>query len=78
MSQAYQASQIEETNTKSSSSEQSSSLIPCVYCNYQGKSENEVLNHSVNAHPQIPARPDPNLLKLIQNKNRTKGEEVKI
>ena len=33
-------------------------LIPCHYCGYQGKSENEVLVHSVNSHPKVPARPD--------------------
>lgn len=38
------------------------SLMPspfsCRYCNYQGKSENDVLVHLVNAHPGKPAQSD--------------------
>jgi hypothetical protein len=30
-------------------------IIPCHYCSYQGKSENEILIHSINAHPAKPA-----------------------
>lgn len=53
------------------SSDESSSLIPCNHYNYQGKSENEVLVHSVNAHQGKPARPDPDLLIIIQQKNNS-------
>ncbi len=58
------------------SSEQSSLLpsILCHYCNYQGKSENQVLVHSINAHPGKPARPDPNLLDLMQKKDKKEKE----
>ncbi|HEX6645729.1 MAG TPA: hypothetical protein VF047_00965 [Nitrososphaeraceae archaeon] len=51
--------------------EQSSlSSISCHHCNYKGKSENEVLRHSVNAHPGKPARPDPSLLELLQQQQQ--------
>jgi hypothetical protein len=53
------------------SKEQSSSLlIPCNHCSYQGKSENEVLKHAVNAHPEKIARPDPSLLELLQQQQQ--------
>ena len=66
----------EQIESSSSSSSEQSSLIPCNYCNYKGKSETEVLVHSVNVHPRLSARPDPNLLKLIQNENEKKKEEI--
>src|SRR5688572_2816741 len=44
------------------------SFIPCHYCSYQGRTENEVLVHSVNAHPGLPARPEPSLLELMKKK----------
>jgi hypothetical protein len=53
-----------------SSEEASSSLIPCNHCSYKGNSENEVLRHSVNAHPGLPTRPDPSLLELMQKENK--------
>lgn len=49
--------------------EENKSLVSCYYCSYQGKSESEVLKHSVNAHPGIPARPDPSLLELMKSSN---------
>ena len=53
-------------------------LKPCHYCNYQGKSEDELLSHSVNRHPGKPARPDPSLLELMQkSKDRDEEEEEK-
>jgi hypothetical protein len=39
----------------------------CHYCSYKGKSESELLNHSVNTHPGRPARPDESILKLYGN-----------
>jgi hypothetical protein len=41
-----------------SSSSSLPSLFTCHYCSYQGKSEDEVLIHSVNTHPGKPAQPD--------------------
>ena len=53
-------------------------LKHCHYCNYQGKSEDELLSHSVNRHPGKPARPDPSLLELMQkSKDRDEEEEEK-
>ena len=51
------------------------SHVSCHYCSYQGKSESEVLSHSMSAHPGIPARPDPELLELIKN-NRKKEQDL--
>jgi len=53
-----------------------SSVCCCHYCKFTSNSENELLIHSVNSHPGLPARPDPNLLKLVQNKNEKKEEEI--
>ncbi len=53
---SVQASQKEETK--------SSYLFPCHYCDYQGKSEDEVLVHSINAHKGKPARPDSYLVRV--------------
>jgi hypothetical protein len=61
--------QLEPSSLSSSSTTtttEQSSLIPCNHCSYQGKSEHEVLVHSVNTHPGLPARPDHNLLELIK------------
>ena len=46
----------------------SSLNLSCIHCSYQAKSENEVLVHSLNTHPGIPARPGPDLLELMQQK----------
>jgi hypothetical protein len=54
--------------------EKSSLEISCHYCNYKGKSESEVLNHSVISHPGKPARPDPDLAELINNKDKQQEE----
>jgi hypothetical protein len=59
------------TNTDTKTNEHSlevsyQSYVSCHYCSYQGKSENEVLNHSINSHPGIPARPDKSILKLMK------------
>lgn len=40
--------------------------LACYYCNYQGKSNDEILSHSVNRHTGKPARPDPSLLNLLK------------
>ena len=50
----------------------------CHYCNYHVKSGNEVLVHSVYAHTDIPARPDPTLPEFImkkKEKNENNEEE---
>jgi hypothetical protein len=62
--------QLEALSSFSAQSSSSPSVIPCVHCSYQGKSENEVLTHSVNAHPGKPARPNPKLLELMQKENK--------
>ncbi len=61
---------LQESLKLSSSLQYSKQLssIPCHYCSYQGKTENEVLVHSVNVHPGLPARPEPSLLELMQKK----------
>ena len=55
--------------------------INCHYCNYQGKSENDLLKHSVNCHTRRIARPDKDLLDLIHNYDNDielqKGDENK-
>jgi hypothetical protein len=66
VSQASQASQIEQTID----------LISCHYCDYTNSNEKGVERHSIISHPGKRARPDPNLLKLIQNKDEKKEEEV--
>jgi hypothetical protein len=43
-----------------------SSFIPCHYCDNKFDCEKELLTHSLNMHPGKPARPDPDLLKLMQ------------
>jgi hypothetical protein len=48
----------------------SSLIMSCSHCSYQGKSENEILVHSVNVHPGLPVRPDPDLLELIQKEDK--------
>jgi hypothetical protein len=65
----------EQSESSSSSSEEPLSLIPCIHCNYQGKSENEVLAHSVNAHSGIPARPDLSLLNSIKQQRQEQKKE---
>jgi hypothetical protein len=76
--------QLESSSLPSSSTTtttEQSLLISCNHCSYQGKSENEVLTHSVISHPGKPARPDPEMLKLLQHqqqqneKNDTEEEE---
>jgi hypothetical protein len=66
--------QLESSSSLPSSSStttpEQSLLIPCNYCNYQGKSENEVLTYSVISHPGKPARPDPSLLELLQKQKK--------
>jgi hypothetical protein len=47
--------------------------IQCHYCNYKGKSENEVISHSVNAHPKKPALPDETITSLD---NKSTAEEA--
>jgi hypothetical protein len=62
----------------SEASEEIESLVPCHYCDYQGKSENEVLTHSINSHPGKPARPDPDLLEeLLINNNKKNNNNNK-
>ena len=39
------------------------------YCCYKDKSEDDVLVHSVNSHPRVPARPDECILKLKRYHN---------
>jgi hypothetical protein len=46
------------------------SLICCHYCNFTSNSESELVTHSVNSHPGLPARPDPNLLELMKKGNK--------
>ena len=66
----------EDTKTNGHSQKVSQvSYLSCHYCSYQGKSESEVLSHSMSAHPGIPARPDPELLELIKN-NRKKEQDL--
>jgi hypothetical protein len=47
----------------------------CHYCNYQGKSNDEIISHSVIRHQGKPARPDPSLLELMHKDNKKKGDE---
>jgi hypothetical protein len=67
--------QLEPSSLSSSSTTtttEQSSLIPCNHCNYHGNSEHEVLVHSVNTHPGLPARPDPEMLELLQQQQQKK------
>jgi hypothetical protein len=50
-------------------------LILCHYCNFKSNNENELLTHSVNFHPGKPARPDPEMLKLLQQQEQQKPKE---
>jgi len=51
-------------------------IISCIHCSYQGKSENEVLVHSLNTHPGLPARPDSALLELMQQKKNLDKDDA--
>jgi len=42
----------------------SSSLYSCHYCDYTSNKENELIRHSLNAHPNKIAQPDESILKL--------------
>ncbi|HSF51926.1 MAG TPA: hypothetical protein VLA74_14285 [Nitrososphaeraceae archaeon] len=67
--------QDEKISNTITQSQDSSSLIACHYCDYCHNDEKEVERHSVNAHPGLPARPDPSLLGLLQQEKDTKKKE---
>jgi hypothetical protein len=72
------AKNVNETDTKSNGHSykvSQVSYVSCHYCSYQGKSEEEVINHSVKLHPGKPARPDPELLELLR-KSKQEAEEI--
>jgi hypothetical protein len=70
-------SQVSYNTTKQ---EQETTTIPkspihhCHYCNYSDTDEKEVERHSVISHPGKPARPDAEMLKIINNKGDEKEE----
>jgi hypothetical protein len=71
-------SQVSYNTTKQ---EQATTIIPkspihhCHYCNYSDTDEKEVERHSVISHHGKPARPDAEMLKIINNKVDEKEEQ---
>jgi hypothetical protein len=63
------------SNTIIQTQESPSSLISCHYCNYTHNDEKEVERHSVISHPGKPARPDPEMLKLLQEQQQNEKKE---
>ena len=61
-------------NTIIQAQESPLSLISCHYCDYTHNDEKEVERHSVISHPGKPARPDPEILKLLQKQQNEKKD----